>query len=338
MSASPPQKSADLSRFVSDHLPQAEWAVEGAFRFDQHLITLLSFLSQYYAPRRVSRVFGAPPCVWSLDLYGSRKAMGLSVCRSVMEAWAQFNTGVVLVFDNPLVSAEALEDSLGHRLVQLLFTAECNPTGRNAVCVASESLARILRERYPQIPLICHQNRLIMSVAKRTPAFYEKLAEEFQEVILHPRDAVNPAFVSGLRHAQKYTAVLNDPTPRNYAVRRELLQMTAEQRCRPWDAALVEAKDALATRTGLFDVGNASILTAAEEAALYTAGVRSFLLQSFMFRNELTLFWDMFHHLFRTTPEHSNEVALIVSAAMANIRDLEDEPPSGLKIFRFTDN
>ena len=327
-----------LDHVVSDHLPQAGWMVEGAFRFDQHLLTLLTFLAQFYPPRRVTRALGAPPCVWSLDLYARRQPQNMQNCEHVLSVYAQVQVGVVLNFDNPQVPADALEDAMGHRLVQQLLRPELNPTGRNAVCVANEALAAVLRERYPSLPLICHQNRLIMEPSKRTPALYEKLASGYREIILHPRDAVNAEFVSRLKSPSKYIAVLNDPVPRNYAARRELLQMVAEHRRRPWDLSLAEAKDALAGRTGLFATSGSCNLTRDEESALYGIGVRSFMLQSFMFRNELTLFWDMFYHLLRTRPEYENKAALIASAAMAYIAESVDELPSGLKLFNFADS
>ena len=326
-----------LEHVVADHLPQAGWMVEGAFRFDQHLLMLLSFLAQFYPPRQVTRVLGAPPCTWTLDLYGRRMPMSPAECAQVLSVYAQVGVGVVLAFDNPCLSSAEAEDAFGHYLVQQLLSPELNPTGRNAVCVASAPLAAVLRERYPALPLICHQNHSVMATAKRTAAYYDKLGETYREIILHPRDAVNGALVAGLKQPWRYIAVLNDPVPRNYAVRRELLQMAAEQRRRPWDMALAEAKDKLATRTGIFDTAGSCNLTRDEESALYSVGVRSFMLQSFMFRNELTLFWDLFYHLFRTQPEYAGEAALIASAGMAYIRESTEDLPSGLKLFNFAD-
>ena len=323
---------------IAGHLPGAGWLVEGAFRFDRHLIMMMAFLRQFFPPRHVARVVGAPPCAWTLDLYGRRRPLRPDSCAQIMQVYGESDVGVVLCFDNPLVTGSDTEDAMGHRLVQLLMQPEQNPTGRNAVCVANEELAAVLRERYPSLPLICHQNRLIMATSKRTPAMYDKLGESYREIILHPRDAVNPAFFTALKQPWKYIAVLNDPAPRNYAARRELLQLVAEQRRRPWDFDLAESMDRLATRTGLFATEATCNLTCEEESALYGAGVRSFLLQSFMFRNELTLFWDMFYHLFRTRPEYANEAALIASAGMAYIRESVDDLPTGLKLFNFADN
>lgn len=337
MSTATPQQK-DLDHMIREHLPQAGWIVEGAFRFDQHLLTILSFLAQFFPQRQVTRALGAPPCAWSLDLYGRRKPMSISSCVNVMEAYAQINVGLILAFDNPLVSSPLYDDALGHRLIELLFQPQYNPTGRNAVCVASHGLAKTLRERYPHIPLICHQNHLIMGTAKRTPSLYEELGDMYREIILHPRDAIAPSFYTQLKNAWKYIALANDPVPRNYAARRELLQLVAETRLRPWDLELAEAKEKLAQRTNLFDVQSTCILSAEEEKGLYASGVRTFLIQSFMFRNELTLFWDMFYHLLRTQPEYSNEAALIVSAAIAYIRETVDELPTGTKLFNFADN
>lgn len=337
MSSDAPQpRNADLSHLFQDHMPYAGWMVEGAFRFDQHLLLLMQFLVQYCPSRRISRALGAPPCIWSLDMYGTRRMLHPDYCESVIATYAQQQVGLVLNFDNPLPPADSLEDPLGHRLIRSLL--QHNPTGRNAVCVASEALAALLRERYPSLPLICHQHRLMLCTGKRTPALYEKLGESYREIILHPRDAVNPAFFSLLPNPWKYIAVANDPVPRTFAVRRELLHLLAELRLRPWDSSLIERKENLADRAGIFSIKDTANLSRCEESALYSAGIRSFLLQSFSFRNELTLLWDLFHHLFRTRPEYANEVALISSAAMAHIREHENGLPSGFNLFTFADN
>ena len=334
MSDSSPRPDGGDTPFAS-HMPQATWTVGGAFRFDQHLVTLMEFLLSKCPPRKIMRVAGAPSCAWSLDMYGQRTPMSPDFCAHAMQTYGQLGLGVALVFDNPLLPESALDDSYGHRLMELLCSPQCNATGLNVAYVAHDGLADALSKAYPLARIICHRNRLIMEREKRTPAFYEELAKRYFRVTLHPRDAVSRELYTRLKDPWKYNVVVNDPVPRNYAARRELLQLTAAQRQKPWDYTIAEAKEKLAERSGLFSHSNTSNLTATEELALYDAGIRSFILQDFMFRNEVTLWWDLFYHIYRTTPERSNEAALIAGAAMAHIRESGDELSSGFRLFSF---
>lgn len=332
------QPSANLlppDAVTSHHAPHATWTVGGAFRYDEHLLTMVAFLASFYPPRAISSVAGVPPCAWSLEHPAQlRPMLSMPRYRGTLRAYAETQVGMVLVFDNPQLPADSLNDEYAHRLVELLLTTEYNPTKRNAVCVAHDGLAQTLRERYPSLPVICHPNRLIVSTAKRTPAFYAGLEKLYTQIILHPRDAVSPALFTRLSHAERYGVVLNDPTPRNYPVRRELLHLLAEIHRSPWNSDLRRALDRMERETDLRAVENTCNLTRQEEAALYAAGVRRFVVQSSCLRNEITLYYDLFFHMLRTVPELSNKAALIAGAAMAHIRPSEDDLPGGLSLFQ----
>ena len=316
------------------HVPHAAWMVGGLFRFDEHLFTLVNFLATYYPARAVARVAGAPPCAWTLETQGALRPM-LTPGRylSVLKGFAELRTGVTLVFDNPLPTPDSLQDEYAHGLVKQLLAAEHNPTGRNAVCVASDELAELLRTSYPKLPIICHPNRLLMDTAKRTPEFYEALEKRYNLIILHPRDAVAPGLYTKLKHVGRYMAVVNDPAPRNCPTRRDMLRLLAEMHRRPWDGSLARSYEYMVRVSAPRENDCTCNLTRQEEAALYAAGIRQFIVQGAYFRNEITLMHDIFYHLLRTTPELSNKAALITNAAMAHIRPLEDSMPSGMAIF-----
>ena len=332
-----PRAQQPLDALICGHLHHAEWTLGGVFRFDHHLHTLSSFLATYYPPRAVQQVAGAPPCAWTLDPRGEL-GTPLSMPRylGVLQSFSESGIGVVLVFDNPAPPAETLEDAYAHSLVRHLMEPQNNSTGRNAVCVANDALAAHLRAAYPKLPIICHPHRLIADTVKRTPQFYAGLEARYSRIILHPRDAVTPAVFTRLSHPERSMAVVNDPAPRNSPTRRDELHVLAELHRRPWDGALrrsLERMRQLEVRT----IENTCNLTRQEEAALYEAGIRSFVVQSRSFRNEITLLHDLFYHLLRTEPEHSNKAALITSAGMAHLRPMENGMPSGLEIFNTAD-
>lgn len=334
----PEQPSAQpLDATTRGHMPYASWMVGGVFRFDRHLLLQLAFLATYYPPRALACAAGVLPCAWSLERYGLSPMVSAARYRAVLEAYARQRVGLVLVFDNPAPAPESLHDEVLLTMVQDLMLAEFNPTGRNAVCVAHDELAALLRARFPRLPIICHPNRLLLATEKRTPEFYEELEHRYNRIILHPRDAVTPALYTKLRHVGRYAVVVNDPTPRNSATRRDVLNVLSELRRRPWDNALLRTRDRLLRQAQGDMTAKACNLTRQEELALYEAGIRSFVVQASLFRNEMTLWWDLYHHLLRTLPEHSNKAALIVSAAMAHIREDIEELPSGLGLFSTVD-
>lgn len=326
-----------LDETTRGHMPQARWMVGGAFRYDRNLLVLLQFLKTYYPPRAVGRVAGVVQGAWSLVHREVLPPVPEVYYRALLEAYARVQVGVVLVFDNPTLPADSLRDEGLHRMVQQLLLAEYNPTGANAVCVASDALAATLREKYPRLTLMCHPHRAIVEPGRRSPEFYEKLEELYHRVVLHPRDAVVPELFGKLQHVERYEAVVNDPLPRNYASRRELLGVMAALRLRPWDAALLRAQERLLSLAEAGKPAPACCLTQREEAALYEAGIRSFVVQSVAYRNELTLYYDLLSHLFRTQPELSNRAALIMGAAMAHIRESAVSLPSGLSFFSTVD-
>lgn len=323
----------EIDYFIRDHLPQASWIVGGAFRFDVHLLVLVNYLASFFKPRRIARVAGAPPCPWSLDMLEPRAPMSPRACASIISSYAEARVGLLLVFDNPSISPENREDAFGIWLVQELTKKANNPTGRNGVVVADDSLAELLRRKFPKLTIICHPNRLIMSNDKRTAEIYGTLCEKYTQVVLHPRDAVLPSIYTRLKYPERVIAIVNDPVPRRYPSRRDLINLAIQLRKNPYNYELVESMHRLHERTGLFTDEDTCNLTKNEEASLYGGGVRSFAIQAQFFRNELTLWWDMFHHMLRTAPEHTNKAALIATAALACIREDVDKIPSGLSLF-----
>ena len=192
-----PEQAIENLRFLTrDYLPAAEWTVGGALRFDKSLLTLNSFLSQMLAIRRFSNVAGAPPCAWSLDWFVQRRPIAFDAYCNALEAYAQQQTGVILVFDNPNLSEADLEDPYGLGLVKELYNRD--RIRKNAVCVASDALAARLRAELPKLKIHCHVNRLVMEKGKRSAALYNKLAAQYDRVCLHPADAVKPGIINAL--------------------------------------------------------------------------------------------------------------------------------------------
>lgn len=337
-----PEQAIENLRFLTrDYLPAAEWTVGGALRFDKSLLTLNNFLSQMLAIRRFSNVAGAPPCTWSLDWFVQRRPIAFDAYCNALEAYAQQQTGVILVFDNPNLSEAELADPYCLGLVKELDNRD--RIRKNAVCVASDALAARLRTELPKLKIHCHVNRLVMEKSKRSAALYNKLAAQYDRVCLHPADAVKPGIINALENKEKFDIVINDSCLRTCPVRREHTALLADMRRAPYDTELMRRRSDLISRVACQKVNPAELqqkascnLTRDEACALYAAGFRSFIIQAQQFRNEMTLLWDIFHCMLDHSPELCNKAALIASSGMAEFGKASSDLPSGLRQFSFT--
>ncbi len=330
-----------LSHLVVNDMPEARWTVGGALRYDRSLMGIQGFLTRNLGVRTISTVGAVIPCRWSLDWFVQRRPVGIAEFTEALERYAHAGVGVTLVFDNPFIREEELEDSYALSLVQELYKRD--RVRKNAVCVASDLLAARLRALFPHLPLHCHMNRLVAEKGRRTAALYNKLAEQYASGCLHPADAVKPALVSALAYPERMAAVMNDSCLRTCPVRAEHLRLLAAMRREPYVVDAMGKCNDLLNRVGCRKVSAEALqqrvtgnLTRAEAHALYAAGLRSFIVQSQQFRNEMTLLWDIFQCLFHATPELCNKVALIAISAMAEVRMPLPAVPSGLRDFSFT--
>lgn len=336
-----PVKASELNFLLESYLPEAVWTFGGALRFDRTLNTITTQLSNLLPQRKPIRVAGCPACNWSLDWYQERRPMPLHVYTDWLEKYAADSIGVLLTFDNPCISEDMLEDSYANTLLDELYKRD--RVHRNAVCVASDLLAAHIRSRYPKLPLFCHPNRLIMEPARRTPALYNKLAEQYNRVCLHPADASRPAIYTAINHPERFDIIINDSLPRNSALRREHLKVLADIRKAPYNVNLCLRRTTLAERDNWHTVTKDALrqkascnLTRTESSALYAAGFRSFVIQASQFRNEMTLLWDIFACILDSRPDISNKTALIASSIMSAMGAPKGELPSGLKAFSFS--
>lgn len=336
-----PVTTDQLQFMVEHHLPDAQWTFGGAFRFDASLFVLIDNYGKSLPMRKPQHVAGCPACKWSLDWYTERRPMSLPTFAAVLERYATLNIGVVLTFDNPFITEDLLTDSYCTALVSELY--RCDRVRKNRVCVANDRLAERIREICPKIKICCHPNRLIAEQTRRTPALYNKLAGIYSNVCLHPADAARPAIFSQLEHPEQFSIVVNDPLPRNSALRREHLRLLAEIRKDPYNADLRTRRAQMVERDGWHTVSADSLrqkatcnLTRAETAALYAAGFRRYAVQGNQFRNEMTLLWDIFNCTLDYGPEICNKSALIASAVMSTFGQPKAQLPSGLKAFQFT--
>lgn len=330
-----------LRELTADYLPDASWTIGGAFRFDTSLQTIITGFASFFPVRKPHSVAGTIACAWSLDWFVQRRPMPLAEYAQLLETYAQLQQGVMLIFDNPFITPEQLNDSYALTLVDELYKRD--RIRKNTVCVASDALAEHLRARLPHLPIICHPNRLVCEQGRRTTQLYNTLLQKYDRIFLHPTDATRPAIYSGIADISKVHVVINDPCHRTCPVRREHMRLLAEMRRNPYNTALMSQREALITRNGCHKIDAQNLqqklscnLTRDEAQTLYAAGVRSFTVQSNQFRNEMTLLWDIFQCMLDYSPHIDNKAAVIATSLMAQFGAPSNTMPSGLRKFSFS--
>ena len=177
-----------------------------------------------------------PACAWSLDWSTQRPLTSPTSYMQLLRKAAELNQPICLNFDNPYVAKNLLEDDLGLYLVNELL--QNNPTKRNAVAVADDRVAMVLRRNFPKLPLIAHMNRSVCEEREPDAAFYNQLLDFYQAVQLYPAIIRNPRELEELHHPERCIVVINDccrQGSRNG--HRDMLLLLAQMRIRPYEFA-----------------------------------------------------------------------------------------------------
>ncbi len=329
----------NLAYLTKDFMPVAVWTVEGIFRHDRSIYQLLNLFSCILPARRITHLSGAVPCLWSLDWFEQRRPMGLNGFVNLLNTYTKIKVGVILEFDNPFIREEDLTNAYALSLVSELCRRD--PHKIHAVSVASDMLADHLRTLYPNLTIHCHVNRLFAADegVTRDAAYYDELLTRYQRVTLHPNDAVNPDIFTAIKEIDRVDIVTNDTCLRTCSLRKEHLLLLDSKRRNPYGMEHMNGRVTLQQRAGCNQTASApgeklrNNLTKKECRALYEAGYRSFIIQGYQFRNEITLMWDIFQCMFAPTPEITNKLALITVTGMGILHPSPKIPASGLKGF-----
>ncbi len=331
---SPPHDTTNL-RALFEPLLNAEWMVGGALRFDDELLALHSYLRQYFAPRQLRHVTATPPCLWSLDWLGQR---ALSPDALLVQRLRQYNEAGIAVsfcFDNAFIPAESIDDDYGIGLVE-----ELSKSPLNSLWIASDALRDHLRAHYPRLPLYAHPNRIASERQRRTAALYQRLAERYDRVALHPRDGARREIYAPLAaEASRYIIIANDRCLSTCPLRREHLQQLSLRRQQPYQTAprlaiaeliqRCDCKNAIHTLQG--KRGN---LSQQQLRVLYELGFRRFALLDQQTRSVGDLIHDFCHYSFNQSPDFQHLLATLTVTLYSLTRVSSGQPRSGMSHVR----
>ncbi len=205
------------SPFLHPLWPDAIWDVSGAFVDDLELLTFFDFCKNILGFEPFHIVHGSPLCTWN-----SGRVMNhmMRTGDEINNAFLQYrNRGIALylTFTNLMLKEEDMQNHMGNALCRAAM--QNNPTGRNSVILANETLRQYLRSRYPQLRLVSSILKVTGDRGKGNLDVYKRLADEYDEVMVHPDDVLNYDFLEKLEDKERHILILNEYCIRNCPLR-----------------------------------------------------------------------------------------------------------------------
>ncbi len=296
LSGSPePVTPRPLSELLHPSLPPASWTIGGTGIWDSLMEMCLAMINTISSPEGAKPDFTlTPSCLWTLEPFEPGKNTSLDRIESILNLYSEENAGVFLNFDNPRLQQRDLEDSYGNALFELLLSA--NARHLHGVYVASDLLARHLRQKCPGLNIRLGMNRLLME-KKRDASFYNMLATKFNRIAIDPRDTLDAKLLSRLREKKKFEITVNDPGIFPMAGREAFWEAVCKLKREPWNMDLVsKCKNLFSKWTGgcspLLPPGCRPLCLSQQEIdTLIHMGFRHFRIQSETIRSELAMAW-----------------------------------------------
>lgn len=205
------------SPYLHPHRPEAVWDVSGAFVDDRELVAFYEYCRDALSLEPFHIVHGAPLCPWNSGRVLSHMMREAEDIREAGLAYARLGISVYLTFTNLLLGPRELKDPVGHALCR--FFSRNNPTARNAVIVANDGLRELIRREYPELRLVSSVLHITNNEPVRNPDVYRRLADEYDEVMVHPDDVRRPELLEKLEDKDKYILIINEYCIRNCPIR-----------------------------------------------------------------------------------------------------------------------
>lgn len=197
--------------------PEAEWDVSGAFANDRELLLFHDFFLQVFGVKILKLVHGAPLCLWNSGRVLPHLICTAEQIRDAGKAYTHRNIGIDLTFSNHLLTEQHLEDETGNAI--LSFFERNNPTGKNAVILASEALFTHVKENYPKLKTVSSIIKVAVEHGRGKADYYRRLAERFDKVMIHPDDAWNFSMLEELEDKSRYEILVNEYCVRSCKIR-----------------------------------------------------------------------------------------------------------------------
>ncbi len=300
-----------LSPYQNPLWADAEWDVSGAFVNDRELVAFFDFCKMLLGFEPFHLVHGSPLCVWNSGRVLKHLMREAEEIRAAGLEYEKRNIALYLTFTNLLLTEADMKDPLGNALC--VFATNHNPTGRNGVILASDVLREHIRREYPKLRLISSILRITADRGKGRLEAYERLAENYDEVMVHPDDVFNYSLLEKLEEKERYILLVNEYCIRNCPLRGlhyDSLSRTALDFL-SYDAGEFDEKQARNGCRNLYTLltdpkRNVLALNTPEISRLREMGFRHFKLQGRGHANASSILFDLLRLVLRNDTATEN--------------------------------
>lgn len=206
-----------VSPYLNPGWPDAVWDVSGAFVNDRELVAFHDFCNLLLGFSPFSIVHGAPLCTWNSGRVLKHLLADAEEIRAAGLEYEKRNIAMYYTFTNLLLNEEHLKDQLCNAMC--IFATNHNPTKRNAVILASDALYGHIRREYPQLRIVSSILQITNRGGKGKLDTYKRYADKYDEVMVHPDDALNCDMLEKLGDKERYILLINEYCIRNCPIR-----------------------------------------------------------------------------------------------------------------------
>lgn len=193
------------------------WDVSGAFVNDRELVGFYDYCKLLLGFEAFNIVHGSPLCEWNSGRVLKHMLREAEEIRTAGLEYARRNIAVYLTFTNLLLQEKQMKDPLGNAVCT--FFSRHNPTGRNAVILANDLLREHIRREYPALRLVSSILEITHGGGKGRLDVYKCLADEYDEVMVHPDDVLNYDLLEKIEDKERHILLINEYCIRNCPIR-----------------------------------------------------------------------------------------------------------------------
>ncbi len=287
------------------------WDVSGAFVNDRELVGFYDYCKLLLGFEAFNIVHGSPLCEWNSGRVLKHMLREAEEIRTAGLEYARRNIAVYLTFTNLLLQEKQMKDPLGNAVCT--FFSRHNPTGRNAVILANDLLREHIRREYPALRLVSSILEITHGGGKGRLDVYKRLADEYDEVMVHPDDVLNYDLLEKIEDKERHILLINEYCIRNCPIRPFHYRSLSESALSfmSYDSAPFEAKQAANGCRSLYTLltdekKSVLALNTPEISRLREMGFRHFKVQGRGHANASAILFDLLRLVLRADEPGEN--------------------------------
>lgn len=287
------------------------WDVSGAFVNDRELVGFYDYCKLLLGFEAFNIVHGSPLCEWNSGRVLKHMLREAEEIRTAGLEYARRNIAVYLTFTNLLLQEKQMKDPLGNAVCT--FFSRHNPTGRNAVILANDLLREHVRKEYPALRLVSSILKITNGGGKGRLDVYKRLADEYDEVMVHPDDVLNYDLLEKIEDKERHILLINEYCIRNCPIRPFHYRSLSESALSfmSYDSAPFEAKQATNGCRSLYTLltdekKSVLALNTPEISRLREMGFRHFKVQGRGHANASAILFDLLRLVLRADEPGEN--------------------------------